>query len=170
MRLFIALRFSEEFRAALLADMDELRRQGVRGNYTRAENLHLTLAFLGECGESRAAAAALRAVPLPPLTLSLAGGGHFDRLYWAGIAPNAELENYAAALRAKLAARGIGFDAKPFSPHITLVRQAKAPGAIRLLFPSAALIRPRVSLMKSERADGALRYTELCGVAARAGR
>ena len=48
MRLFIAIRLSDDMRRALLAAQDALRKRGVRGNYTKPENLHLTLAFIGE--------------------------------------------------------------------------------------------------------------------------
>ena len=48
MRLFIAIQPDRQMKDALRAVQNELRRRGVEGNYTRAENLHLTLAFIGE--------------------------------------------------------------------------------------------------------------------------
>ena len=48
MRLFLAFALSGAMRNALQEVQDDLRRAGVRGNYTPPENLHLTLAFIGE--------------------------------------------------------------------------------------------------------------------------
>ena len=50
MRLFIAIQFEENILAALTGFQKELRKIGAVGNYTRDENLHLMLAFIGEYG------------------------------------------------------------------------------------------------------------------------
>ena len=42
MRLFIAIQLNEEIRSALTEVQEYLMRRGVRGNFTSAENLHLT--------------------------------------------------------------------------------------------------------------------------------
>ena len=55
MRLFYAILLSEEMKQALVGAQDFLRAQGIQGNYTRRENLHLTLAFLGETDRLSAA-------------------------------------------------------------------------------------------------------------------
>ncbi len=71
MRLFIAIPFSEEFKGELLRVQNDMRSNGVRGNFSRAENLHVTVAFLGEVQDPAPAMHALQSVPLPELTLSL---------------------------------------------------------------------------------------------------
>ena len=48
MRLFVAINFNNETRSRLLDLRDELRGKSQRGNFTAPENLHLTLAFIGE--------------------------------------------------------------------------------------------------------------------------
>ena len=48
MRLFIAIQLSDEMKKALVACMHDLKKQGVEGNYVPAQNLHMTLAFIGE--------------------------------------------------------------------------------------------------------------------------
>ena len=47
MRLFIAINLDNNIRNALAEMQESMRRQGVRGNYTKTENLHLTLTFIG---------------------------------------------------------------------------------------------------------------------------
>ena len=50
MRLFIAIQFEEKILDAITDFQDDLKAQGVTGNYTLRENLHITLAFIGEYG------------------------------------------------------------------------------------------------------------------------
>ncbi len=50
MRLFIAIQFEENILDALTDFQADLKRQGVTGNYTRRENLHITMAFSGKNG------------------------------------------------------------------------------------------------------------------------
>jgi len=57
MRLFIAINLDDKTKSALLALRDELRSRSEYGSFTQPENLHLTLAFLGECSAEQAAAA-----------------------------------------------------------------------------------------------------------------
>ena len=48
MRLFIAINLSQEMRESLIDLQNDWYDSGVRGNYSPEENLHLTLAFIGE--------------------------------------------------------------------------------------------------------------------------
>ena len=159
MRLFIAINLDDKFRDALVEMQESMRRQGIRGNYTRMENLHLTLAFIGEYGDPDAVNEVLASIPLEPSRLALRGYGSFGNLYWAGLEDNDKLSAYVKRLRRALAEKGIPFDRK-FSPHITLLRQASA-GLPRLRVSSAAMEVRRVSLMRSERGKNGMIYTEI---------
>ena len=48
MRLFIAINFDDKIKDELCLLTDELKNYSVSGNFTRRENLHLTLVFIGE--------------------------------------------------------------------------------------------------------------------------
>ena len=48
MRLFIAIQLDEAAKEYLSSVQDQFRESNVRGSYTPEENLHLTLAFIGE--------------------------------------------------------------------------------------------------------------------------
>lgn len=50
MRLFIAIQLSKEMRRLVKDVQETFRRQHVKGNYSPEENLHITLAFIGEYG------------------------------------------------------------------------------------------------------------------------
>ena len=62
MRLFIAILLSDEMKDALTEAQNELYDRGVRGNYTPEENMHLTLAFIGEYPDAAPVLDALSAV------------------------------------------------------------------------------------------------------------
>ena len=160
MRLFIAVLLSDAMRRALLDTQADMRRQNVRGSYAPPENLHLTLAFIGEYGDPEAVAEALP--PFEPFDLSLSGMGAFGDLWWAGIAPSAPLSDYVRRLRHALAEAGIPFDRKRFSPHITLVRRATGQPVVDP--PAAGMTVRRVSLMRSDRGKSGMIYTEIGGV------
>ena len=52
MRLFIAINFDDSFKTGLLNIINTLKRNGIKGNFTLSDNLHLTLVFLGEIEHS----------------------------------------------------------------------------------------------------------------------
>lgn len=146
MRAFIALELPEEF-ADEAADLSRRLSKTVDGRFVPADNYHLTLAFLGEIGESEARAAmdaideACRAVG--PLPIDVDGLGSFGKRaggagLWLSVARDPELMALTERLRDGLTARGVGFDASfSFAPHITLARRAKlSAGALpNLAFP-----------------------------------
>lgn len=164
MRLFIAIQFSPEILDALLHIQSEMKSFDVRGRYAPPENLHLTLAFIGEYGNPDAVMDALASVPFEPFPLRLDRLGNFGDLYWAGIADNPPLAAFVKRLRRALADRNIPFDRKRFSPHITLVRKAEYYGETPLPpvhAPEGEMEVRGVSLMRSDRGKHGMIYTEI---------
>ena len=161
MRLFIAIRFPENIKKALSDTAADLRRQGVRGNFSRSENLHLTLVFLGEVKSPEGVLKAVDRVSFTPVHLELGEGGSFGDLYWVGLKESPELEDYVKRLRTQLKKDGIWFDSKAFNPHITILRKARSTEKIQLRIRNEAFTAAKVSLMKSERVEGKLIYTEI---------
>ena len=166
MRLFVAINLSDAMKDALIDAQNALFDRGVRGNYTTAENLHLTLAFIGEYPDAQPVLDALADVAFSPFEIQLDGMGCFGDLWWAGMRESPPLEALARAVRRALAAHGIPFDRKRFSPHITLLRKAagKMPG-VRLA--EAAMTVEAVSLMRSDRGRSGMIYTELGQIGSR---
>ena len=162
MRLFVALELSPAARDALLQAQEALKKQG-RGNFTRRENLHLTLAFIGETQRLDAARDALRAIQSKAFTLHMEKIGAFDDLIWAG----AELSPPLAALQKEvehlLRVQGFTLEKRAFRPHITLCRRFAPFGKRDLIAAQHALgsiksAVTRVVLMESLRIDGKLVY------------
>ena len=110
MRLFIAIQLSEEMRKALVDCLHDLKKQGVEGNYVPAQNLHLTLAFIGEYRDPEQVKQILASVPLPAFRLALSEKGNFGNILWAGVKGNQKLKTYVRDLRAALKNAGIPFE------------------------------------------------------------
>ena len=168
MRLFIAIQLNDEMKDALVRIQNAMKRNGVRGNFTRRENLHLTLAFIGEYSDPEAVREVVEQIDFDGFEIGLDGIGAFGNLWWAGIgsADDEELKAVAKRLRHGLADAGIPFDRKKFSPHITLVRKAQSPGgripeSVIDGIPHAGMFVDHISLMRSDRGKHGMIYTEL---------
>lgn len=161
MRLFIALRLSDEMLNALTGAQVIMRKNGVKGNFTPPDNMHITLAFIGEYGDPEKVYDAVQGAAFEPFAIKLNGIGSFGDLWWAGIGDSEPLGSYAAKLRRALAAAGIPYDRKKFSPHITLLRRAEGAKMPGIELPPAEMTADSVLIMRSDRGKHGMIYTEL---------
>ncbi|ADY55344.1 2'-5' RNA ligase [Syntrophobotulus glycolicus DSM 8271] len=168
MRLFLAINFDAQTKEHILAVQGRLREAG-RGSFSHPENLHLTLAFLGEVEPRREAAAreALDSTAVPPMKLIFDHAGRFRReggdIWWLGLGTNKALITLQKELSAHLQGKGFILENRRFSPHITLARQVllhKALDESQLLGIPFGTEADTVSLMLSERVNGKLTYTQ----------
>jgi len=162
LRLFIAVKFTPEVKSTLINAIGQLKELS-DGNFTRIENLHLTLAFIGESNRKADICKIIDKVEPSPFDISVGGYGHFGNLYWVGLKGEKALYDTAAALRNELKICGIPVDTKPFSPHITIAREVIPHGQINLSVKETPMRVERISLMSSERIDGRLTYKEVYG-------
>lgn len=160
MRLFVAIGLSDDMKDALISAQNTMYDGGIRGNYTPEENMHLTLAFIGEYPDAQPVLDALSEVSFSPFDLTLDGMGCFGDLWWAGIRESAPLISVVRRVRRSLAEKAIPFDRKRFSPHITLIRKAsgKIPG---ISLQAVTMPVHAISLMRSDRGRNGMIYTEL---------
>ena len=164
MRLFIAINLNNEMKDALLDLQGDMMQMGVRGNYTRPENLHLTLAFIGEYSDPDYVKEIVDQVEFEPSDVAFAGIGAFRNLWWAGIEKSDELVKLVRRLRRNLDEAGIPYDRKKFSPHITLIRRPdrqleEVIGSLEVA--KATMVVDHISLMRSDRGKQGMVYTEL---------
>lgn len=154
-RLFIALRPPPKVREALLPLMS-----GVEGaRWLNDNQLHLTLAFLGEVDRHGVDAAllAMETVRAAQLDLQLGQLGSFDApqpgrtsVLWIGVEPAEPLADLATSFRTACRRAGLAPDARRFVPHITLARFGASGGsreAIRPWLETASL--PAISWRNS---------------------
>lgn len=169
MRLFVALQLNDAMKDALQDMQNYMRGHGVKGNYTKWENFHLTLAFIGEFDDPEIILEAIDRAGLRRFEIALSGTGSFKSLWWAGIDGGAALQSFARRLRRELDSAGIPYDRKRFSPHITLIRRPECCGTDTEKEILAALndtkgIKMTVdhaSLMRSDRGEHGMIYTEI---------
>lgn len=125
MRLFIAIEIPADLKTAL----GKLQVDIPGARWVAAEQIHLTMAFLGEVEESvvELLKSELARIQIPQFTLCLSGigcfpGRHRPRVLWVGVEPHPHLTELAATVRSAVLACGIPQEDRPFSPHITLAR------------------------------------------------
>jgi len=163
MRLFIAIKFSEEIKKELLRQISELKENTLRGNFTRIENLHLTLAFIGESQRVTDIKRIIDEAADGCFDITLSGSGRFGSLYWVGLKKEQRLFTLANKLREMLDKNGLPVDKKPFSPHITIAREIVSENPVKLNIKEVSMPVSRISLMRSDRINGKLTYTEVYG-------
>jgi 2'-5' RNA ligase len=166
MRLFIAINFTFDTCERLIALREELRARSRRGNFSRDENLHLTLVFLGECdaGQAADAKAAMDAVAFEPFDVAIDRVGRFKRdggdIWWAGLREDAPLTGLQRGLSERLRQAGFALESRKYSPHITLGREVVTDYAPHQIEPFGETVSA-IELMKSEHIGGKLTYTAI---------
>lgn len=187
-RTFVALLLDDATRAAVGAQVERLRPLCRAVAWVPVANLHVTLKFLGEQPDSRLGeireALADTAASIAPFTMTLHGLGAFPgmerpRIFWVGMAEGAlPARDLQSRLEAALERTGIGRDARPWHPHLTIGRvfderrwRREAGASVREAVAEAARrgygSQPigRVALMESHLSPRGARYTELASVA-----
>lgn len=153
MRLFFACWPPRETAQALGRWASEVRNES-GGKLAVVENIHLTLAFLGEADSERAIAAARRVKGRRhELPIDAARYVKRNEMVWVGPAAVPEaLASLAADLRASLLQEEFALEERPFAAHVTLIRKARRrPSSIAPLPPVSwpvdefLLVRSRIS-------------------------
>ena len=157
-RLFFALWPDDATRDALNRTGKWLHRHW-GGRRMRADTLHLTLAFLGERSAAQLEALLLNIhdIPMEAFELCLDQTGHWphNQIGWQGLKQSCQpLESLVQALRDQLRALDVPFDARPHTPHVTLLRKAQGGAAVECL-PVNWTIDEFVLVASSRQADGA---------------
>ena len=172
MRLFIAVNFNESIKINLSDIMERLKPYAVQGNFTPTENLHLTLVFLGEVEPDRVdkITMAMEEVVTKSFLLKFSGFGHFRRdggdIYWIGVEKNETLQDMQSQLTKLLIRAGFSIEERKFKPHLTIGRRIIFNNSFNekefsRTLPEMSMEVNHISLMKSERINGRLTYTEI---------
>lgn len=156
-----------------------MRPQATGVAWVGADNLHITLKFLGGVEDTRlpdVADAVGAAVDVRAFDVEVRGLGAFPtpirpRVIWAGAADGPGFAELAADVDRALVVLGFPPEERGFTPHVTLgrVREPRRDPALASALTAGAT-RPfgmlrvaRVSLMRSDLSPRGPRYTELQG-------
>lgn len=152
-RTFIAIELPGELRALVIQHIARLRLElpDVRASWTREDNLHLTLKFLGNVPVADIAkvsdAVARATKTIAPFELTISGCGVFPthgrpNVLWLGIeseppavaggpalrTPALNLHALHESIETELAAVGFEREPRPFHPHLTIARLRRPQG------------------------------------------
>jgi RNA 2',3'-cyclic 3'-phosphodiesterase len=129
-RLFVALDLPEAVRRALADLIATLAPKSTGARWVKAENLHVTLKFIGHVDRDKLrpiqdALAALH--PAEPVSLDFRGMGFFPneyhpRVVWCGVQASPNLAALAADIERALEPLGIVPETRQYTPHLTLAR------------------------------------------------
>jgi 2'-5' RNA ligase len=186
MRLFIAISLPEKVKNEIETAQNELRRALPIGSvrWTKREQIHLTLKFLGEVLGNRTEALTQSVQEackkFPPLRLRAARIGFFPnanlpRVIWAGVSDRAGgLPTLQFAIESAMKEFGTQGPEKTFIGHITLGRaqNLKRPQAeilARLATGMTAKIfgewtADKVEIVRSQLSSGSPQYSQLASV------
>jgi RNA 2',3'-cyclic 3'-phosphodiesterase len=177
MRLFVAFDLTPEVRERIAKFLATLRDAHPGARWVRAENLHLTLKFIGEVDESRVSdfRAALSGTRSPErVQMDFRDTGFFPNekrphVFWIGINASSNVSGLAAQIDERFAALGVERETREFRPHLTLARFDDARGLEALhgaiaKFGDTEFGTVRTNqfhLYQSQTASGGARYTRL---------
>jgi len=154
LRVFFAVWPEPSLRTSLAGLAAEAAREA-RGRPAAVENIHITLAFLGEQPVSRMAV--LCAIGArsggPPFSIALDEIGCFRKagVAWLGAsAPQLELLALQQRLASELRSRRFPIDDRPYSPHLTLARRIEVAIRRRRLSAPVVWTVSSFALMASE--------------------
>lgn len=132
LRLFVAVPLPEDIRA----DLAGLCLGVPDAKWVAAENMHLTLRFIGEVGRGDAddIHQALSRVHMPAFDLVVSGVGCFEsgrkiHTLWANVEKHELLSRLREKVEAALVRVGVEPERRKFKAHVTLARFRKGAGS-----------------------------------------
>ncbi len=133
LRTFIAIELPPTIQEAIARETSGLRQQVKRGlvRWVAAQNMHLTLRFLGDTVSSSLGQIqqmlTSQAALFQPMEIKVGGFGVFPnprrpRVLWIGIQAPADLSTLQHRTESLAQSAGFEAESRPFSPHLTLGR------------------------------------------------
>jgi 2'-5' RNA ligase len=188
MRLFVGIELPESVRAAAAAESDRLRvdlrrcAPGLALRWVEPSNLHVTIWFIGEVTDERAAVireSLDRPCRTPSFRLEIGGAGAYPptgppRVIWLGVrAGMKSLQSIHDEVEERLVGAGLKAERRPYSAHVTLARvkavhRSELAAARRCLTSREAFVGSGriqgVTLFRSRTAPGGSQYERLLHV------
>ncbi len=170
MRLFIAACLDDDVRNTLIEVQNGLKVKKLKARYTKPENLHMTVAFIGDYGNPEAVIDVLETVQFTSIETTFEGLQVHRDMIFARLIETPQIVTTVKRVRRALADAGITFDRKRFMAHITLARGVEFPirtepdssPCISANIPKDLRVRiSKIALFMSEFTKNGMLYTEL---------
>lgn len=164
MRLFIAINLSQSTLSKIALVQNNLKAKSIKGNFTSLENVHLTIAFLGEVDplEIEKLTDIMKSIRFAPFDIEINNLGTFGKSLWfCSVKQSQNLENVHTSLNTLLRDNNFPTDNRPYKPHITIARNLILKDQQFKLFEPIKERVTALSLMESNRINGKLTYIEL---------
>lgn len=166
MKLLISINFEEEDKAKLYKHMERLTEICESGTFTKQDNIHLTLVYIGETTQIGAVVDTMDAIEEDQFQVVLSDNGNFKRsggeVYWVGIEKSPELIRLQKILYRSLGRKGVLNDKNDFKPHLTVSRDTviDREQIPEVCFNDKIAVK-RISLVKCENGRDGITYTEV---------
>jgi 2'-5' RNA ligase len=144
-RTFVAIEPGESLKMLLTDTIEKLKRMGFKGNWTKPENIHLTLFFLGNLNMHKIVDIAYkmgeRISGFPSFVYEVEKLGYFaqgDNLktLWFGVHGGKTLEGIYSEVKKSIIFNSIDVSKETFVPHITVGRIKRYPDHWKALLES----------------------------------
>lgn len=169
-RVFYAIEFDESTREYIYEKQQIAKKFCINGKFTRKENIHLTLQFMGELPIDKKIELykvldeAYR--NKKKFTIDITGIGKFDKrdgsILWVGIQKYNEIKKIYNNLQWNLKKLGYKVEDRPYKPHITIGRKVKFGRQFEevknvVSFNKSVCIE-KITLMQTIQTKGVLEY------------
>ncbi len=181
LRCFIAIEIPETIRKSIADIIDSLKKSASDVKWVSAENIHITLQFLGETEDSlipdiKEALYKILA-PYSPFYIKIAGVGCFPsgrrpRVIWVGIEESQSLTDLYKDIASEMVKFGYRKEERGFTPHVTIGRVKSNRNVGEMLrrleefkvtdFPDFEV--QKIKLMKSELKPSGAKYYSLAEI------
>jgi len=179
-RVFCAVELPPEVRAQLQEHIVRLRREvpDAAANWSRVENIHLTLKFFGNVALDRipaiSAAAARAVAEFEPFQIDVGNTGVFPRpsrpqVLWIGVSDTSgNLSAFHQRLENECASEGFPKEDRAYRPHLTIARLRRPDGArhladthLQMQFQPTDVNVNELILFRSQLSSKGSRYTQI---------
>lgn len=163
MRIFYAITFKENTKDILARYRDTLADHTLKGRFTSKDNIHLTLAFIGEVKHKDLPAyeSVLDHISNDYIKLKATHVGSFKKknkdILWLGLEKSEALARLHKNLTLLLDTYELAYEKRKFHPHITVGRQVVLLDH-DLMLPAVELELDSIALMHSHRKNDILTY------------
>ena len=158
LRAFIALELPIEIQQRLAQVTNQLKQElaGIPIRWVPANNIHLTLMFLGDVSDSNLQMVkdnlVSEVVNHLPFEISVGGLGVFPslqrpRVIWVGVEAPGELSAIQSGIEHRMIRLGYAGEGRPFSPHLTVGRVSRNANATEMRIISQVIQPAQVGFL-----------------------